>query len=375
MDYRRIDSPPPKAGEASLIFETVNYCKEIEELSYKFYSSLGMGSKDPDAAAFWLRNAEEVWELANFWDKAIALAGKGLLPQIFDHPEHVRTELINIIGKMTEIISEIDLCLKDDTFAMTMSFKIEFYSIHRFLVPLVNLMKAMGGDRKCPYDTVSERLDGFLTMFKARRHVIKPEMQLLAETIQRLWKDNLQLSRECYFDELTSLLNRRGLYNAVIPLLNLAKRRISHVAMIVIDVDNFKRINDTLGHDAGDDALIKIASAIKNSVRDSDISARYGGDEFIVFCPEVKIGTASIVAEKIRRNVEACNCNGHRLTISAGAAEIIPGVEENCNEELASMFKIADSLLFEAKREGRNRIVCQTNPKHHVKPSIAEILP
>ena len=361
MDTRHIAVLAHDESGVSTLFEIIQCCKEIETLAFKFYVRLGMASGDREVSAFWLRTAEEAWSLASYWEGAIPLAGRGMLPQIFDRPGNVRDELVTIIGKMIEMLSEVDLCLKDPSFAMTMAFKVEFYSIHRALVPLINLMKAINSTDTCPYDHFPEKLDAFLAMFKSKCHFIKPEMQLLAETIQRLWKDNMALSRECYFDELTCLLNRRGFYNAALPLLTLAKRRIAHVAMIVIDVDNFKRINDSLGHDAGDMALKKIAAAIKSSIRDSDISARYGGDEFVVFCPDLKVGTASIVAEKIRSHVEACDCDGQKLTISVGAAEVVPGLEDNSNEELASLFKMADSLLYEAKRRGRNICICQTH--------------
>jgi diguanylate cyclase (GGDEF)-like protein len=199
-----------------------------------------------------------------------------------------------------------------------MAFKIEFFSIHRALVPLINLSKAIGGGGSCPYDKFADHLDSFIAMLRSKRSSIRPEMKLLAETIQRLWEDNLQLSRECYFDELTGLLNRRGFLNSVMPLLNLARRRASTVSITVIDIDFFKKVNDSYGHETGDKVLKAVANVIKNSLRDSDICARYGGEEFVVFYPEIRAGSSAFVSEKIRRAVETPIAAAIRL-LSASA--------------------------------------------------------
>jgi len=353
------ETPRSKGGDEFV--ETIRTCLEIETVAYKFYSGLARASEssDPAMAAFWREVAAEEWTYIAFWDRALSFAEKGLLPHIFDKPREMRDELLNIAGKMIEILSEIDACVKSPTAALLMAFRIEFFSIHSALVPTINLMKAIGQDVSA-YDSFDAHLQSFISVFKSKVGALKPEMQLLGETIQRLWRDNLRLSRECYFDELTSLLNRRGFYNAALPLLNLAKRKQSHVAAIMIDIDHFKRVNDSLGHQAGDAALKEVGRLLKSVIRDSDLSARYGGEEFLVFCPEIKPGGARIVGEKIRSAVEAASGLGAAVTISLGAAEAVPPKDSNCEEDLAALIKAADSFLYAAKRNGRNRVEGRT---------------
>ncbi len=353
-------TPDSSSGKASVEFvETIRICMEIETVAYRFYSGLAKASaaEDREMSEFWLKIAGEEWDYIVFWDRALSFAERGLLPQVFDKPLEVRKEVLNIAGKMIEILSEIDACAKDPMTGLVMAFRIEFFSIHSALVPVLNLMKAIGQDVSA-YDSFDSHLQSFIGVFKRKLGSLKPEMQLLGETIQRLWRDNLRLSRECYFDELTGLLNRRGFYNAALPLLNLAKRRKGHVAAIMIDIDFFKRVNDTHGHQKGDEVLKSIGSLVKSSIRDSDLSARYGGEEFLVFCPEIKPGGGQVVAEKIRSSIEAFSCDGVSVTVSLGSAEAVPQPDSNCDEDLAVLIKEADALLYEAKHSGRNRSVC-----------------
>jgi len=347
----------PRSRGGSDFVETIRTCLEIETVAYKFYSGLAKASEtsDPGMAAFWRSVAVEEWTYIAFWDRALSFAEKGLLPHIFDKPREMLDELLNIAGKMIEILSEIDACAKSPTTALLMAFRIEFFSIHSALVPTINLMKAIGQDVSA-YDSFDSHLQSFISVFKSKVGALKPEMQLLGETIQRLWRDNLRLSRECYFDELTGLLNRRGFYNAALPLLNLAKRKQSPVAALMIDIDHFKRVNDSFGHQTGDIVLQEVGSLLKSVLRDSDLSARFGGEEFLVLCPEVTPGGAMVVAEKIRATVEApAGGLKAQVTVSLGAVETLLPRDSNCEEDLAALIKAADALLYAAKRNGRNR--------------------
>ena len=125
---------------------------------------------------------------------------------------------------------------------------------------------------------------------------------------------------------------------------------------MMIDIDFFKKVNDTYGHASGDKVLRTVASVIKAQLRESDIPARYGGEEFAVLLPYTHIDEAKIVGERLRKAVEETTVSLDNLninvTISMGLAEFR---QDESGEEL---FAQADKALYKAKESGRNRVVC-----------------
>ena len=125
----------------------------------------------------------------------------------------------------------------------------------------------------------------------------------------------------------------------------------------MLDIDYFKSINDTHGHDAGDEVLREFALRIRKSIRGIDLACRYGGEEFVVVMPETDVGVATMVAERLRRRIESepfaiqQGARAVQVTISIGIAGVTDG------ESAASAIKRADQALYRAKRDGRNRVV------------------
>lgn len=158
-------------------------------------------------------------------------------------------------------------------------------------------------------------------------------------------------------DQLTGFYNRRYIEEAIEPILNNAKRRETTIGLLMLDVDHFKEINDTYGHDVGDLVLKNVAQAIKESIRESDIPIRFGGEEFMVLLTDIKSDDAMLVAEKIRKNVESKTIplpNGTviKRTISIGVVEI-----PKDTEKFWQAVKFADVALYKAKESGRNRVI------------------
>lgn len=154
------------------------------------------------------------------------------------------------------------------------------------------------------------------------------------------------------YDPLTKLLNRRGYKIAYNALIDSHNRNPRPFALLFLDIDHFKRINDTYGHDIGDDVLKKLAELLKKGVRRSDIIARWGGEEFVLMLDDTNAESAQKVAEKLRKNVENYH-DDHlpRFTISIGV------IQGNERESLDSMIKKADIALYKAKESGRNKVV------------------
>ncbi len=158
-------------------------------------------------------------------------------------------------------------------------------------------------------------------------------------------------------DHLTKLYNRFYFEEEGRRELERAKRYGYPLSLIILDLDNFKQINDRFGHQKGDEVLIKFAEVLKKSVRKTDMPVRYGGEEFLVLLPHTHAEEAIKVAERIRKNFAGvafrAGMEVFRLTVSAGVASC--DLPEDCN--LEDLLSKADKALYMAKKEGKNRTV------------------
>ena len=162
-------------------------------------------------------------------------------------------------------------------------------------------------------------------------------------------------------DALTNLNNRRQFEVRLKQEIATTKRQKNPLCAMMVDIDFFKKVNDTYGHASGDAVLRTVASIIKEHLRESDIPSRYGGEEFAVLLPYTHIEEAKIVGERLRKAVETTpipiDKKNINVTISMGLAEFNP---EETGEEL---FKRADRALYEAKESGRNKVCVDLNAK------------
>ncbi|HEX6160404.1 MAG TPA: diguanylate cyclase [Thermoanaerobaculia bacterium] len=178
-----------------------------------------------------------------------------------------------------------------------------------------------------------------------------------------------ELKARARTDELTGLPNFRAFRERIDAELERADRYPERFGILVMDLDRFKKYNDTFGHAAGNEALERVAATIRETVRAVDFPARYGGEEFAVIVPQVDMPTLAMIAERIRANVEAMPAppDGAQVTVSIGAA-LYP--EDGADRE--RLFTKADERLYEAKNLGRNRVVAATPPaKPKTRPARA----
>ncbi|GAB6046118.1 hypothetical protein JCM11957_17170 [Caminibacter profundus] len=165
------------------------------------------------------------------------------------------------------------------------------------------------------------------------------------------------LHKQTIKDPLTGLYNRRYLNEIITTLIASAKRRGEKVGFLMIDMDYFKKINDTYGHEAGDIALKTLARVLQNSIRKSDIAIRYGGEEFIIILQNIKtIDDAVNVAEKIRKKVSQTPIQFNNTTINKTVSIGISVFLDHCNQPWQCI-KNADIALYKAKNEGRNKVI------------------
>jgi two-component system cell cycle response regulator len=172
-------------------------------------------------------------------------------------------------------------------------------------------------------------------------------------------RDNVQQSIEMAItDGLTGLYNRRYMESHLGSLLEQAAARGKPLTIMVLDIDFFKSINDTYGHDAGDDVLREFAVRIRKSIRGIDLACRLGGEEFVIVMPETDMAVATIVAERLRRRIAseafgiAQGAKAIDVTISIGIATL-----DTADDTASTILKRADQALYRAKRDGRNRVV------------------
>ena len=160
-------------------------------------------------------------------------------------------------------------------------------------------------------------------------------------------------------DALTNLNNRRQFEIRLGQEISIAKRQNNPLCAMMIDIDFFKKVNDTYGHAAGDEVLRTVAGIIKDALRESDIPARYGGEEFAVLLPYTSIGDAKVVGERLRAAVEASPIPIYQDTpeYKTISITISMGLAEYDNQETGEiLFERADKALYEAKKSGRNRV-------------------
>jgi len=119
----------------------------------------------------------------------------------------------------------------------------------------------------------------------------------------------------------------------------------------MLDIDNFKKINDTYGHKFGDEVLIKVANAIESNLRKTDMVGRYGGEEFLVIFTQTDIKGSLNTAERIRKSVEDISCEEKDIKVTVSG-----GVFERTDEDSSATITTADSLMYKAKQNGKNRV-------------------
>lgn len=178
----------------------------------------------------------------------------------------------------------------------------------------------------------------------------------LAQKADALEGAQKELELLASLDPLTRLYNRRYFAKAAKTILDLAKRNKKELTIVMLDIDNFKAINDLYGHKVGDNVIIELAKELEVNTRNSDVICRFGGEEFIILLPETDMNGAKIIAEKIRKNTEKILVNTNQgrdisFTVSLGLSSV-DITEDNSIEPAISR---ADKAMYEAKKSGKNR--------------------
>jgi len=331
----------------------VEQCLAMDRIAVTVYRALAVNSDRADLAEFWREMAAEEEGHVAAWVDLLGLMFDREIPSLFQNPQRTLREL-TAQRELVRSESARYLGLTDVREQFLAAFRLEFYVMHPALERLWHFYRILRESGRDPGADYENHLRKFVTAME-RWGAASPEMRLLGEAAQRFWTQLRELSHEATVDVLTRVLNRRGLFSHMKLLAYLSRRNEFTAGALLVDIDNFKLINDSHGHQVGDEVLASVAQLISGAVRKSDIVGRYGGEEFLVFLPQIDRASLAAIGEKIRGAVECGTRERIPATVSVGAAAttFAEGVEQG----LERLIRAADRQLYAAKGAGRNVVV------------------
>ncbi len=221
----------------------------------------------------------------------------------------------------------------------------------------IGLLAAAFNDMSLRVRRLVNHLEDMVQMRTRELTETRDRLQLL---VRELDDKNRDLAILSVTDKLTDLANRRKLETTLQAELLRFRRYGKPFSVILLDVDHFKNVNDTHGHQAGDAVLVRLAALLSAGVRETDLAGRWGGEEFLVICPETEIEMVASLAERYRVELERQNFAGiGTVTASFGVATSAPG------DNMAGLIARADRALYQAKESGRNRVEGLPPRQHH----------
>ncbi len=334
-----------------VMIKVVERCLSLDNYASRIYRLLAGSAQSNKLKNFWVRMAGQNEEHVFYWNQLRTWANSGLLASLFERPDQILAELQGLEIKIKDLTERCEVIYGTDK-AFAVAFKLEFYLLHTAFETLYQYYYNMNEASAAitPYDRHIN------TLFEAlyEYDLATLELELLGETIHKLWKENRKMAVLSNTDELTGILNRRGLYNAMNHLGHLAQRNGNTVGVLMIDIDHFKKVNDTHGHQMGDEVLKYVAATIRQNIRASDALGRFGGEEFLVFLSTVDADSLAKVGEKIRESVAKAEGQLPKVTISIGGSCDV--VDQNVDQGIQMLIQKADNKLLQAKKSGRDRV-------------------
>lgn len=295
---------------------------------------------------------------------------------VIDDSETLRAEILQILKEASLFDSYLEACDGLEGFKVLLNHRVDLVLCDlemprmdgfRFLammrareefqdVPVIILTGRE--DRDTKIRGLEQGASDYLTKpFDAGELVARVRVQLKVKSLQdELKRSNDMLRTLSITDPLTHLHNRRHLMEMVEKEFQRASRKGAHLSLIILDIDYFKKVNDTYGHQEGDRVLTILADIVRRRLRSYDLAARYGGEEFVLLLPETPVPEAMAIAERLRLEVQEHifdgSLQGQVLTISLGVATY----PSSRIESIDSLFRQADEALYRAKQSGRNRV-------------------
>lgn len=324
-------------------------CVELDLIAGETYAALAAATDNEQLRVVFAHMAEEEQQHVDWWTDLIFAWESGLVPDIVDEHD-VAMRLSEVKTDIEQTVSERFDSLSSDEM-LDLASRLEFSMLDSVFGELVELMQP--GSR---VDVNKAYAAHVLRLVDAiERHYSRNGLaRFLARVLKRAFRDQQRLASLAVRDQLTGLLNRRGLLGHLKQWISWSARYDRPLAVLLLDVDRFKNLNDALGHAAGDLALQAVAAALQETIRDSDIVGRYGGDEFLILAPETGEADLELLMErvvvKIRTTPIEIDGRPISLSVSVGGA-CAHGNAANVEAITAA----ADRSLYSAKAGGRDR--------------------
>ncbi len=323
-------------------------CQQLDILASKLYTRISHKSHLVEAKQFWEEMALEEREHVFFWKNAIKFSMENTIPNIFEDDSSVINDLSESLKKAQILYESIEYNNDVASYFLT-AYWMEFYLLYPSFSTIFHYMGILSEDNNPELKYESHLLkfvDGFSRFGK-----VTPEMELLGSILNSLWKRNHELVTMSMHDNLTKVYNRKGLNDLMQSYGSLAVRNNYSIAIVMIDIDNFKKVNDTYGHQVGDIVLIEVAKRLQANTRKSDILGRFGGEEFLLYASNIDQENLVSLASKLNLIVSDTAINDINITISIGCC--IGKIEDQRNS-IDKMIAMADEQLYIAKHGGKN---------------------
>lgn len=335
--------------------DILELCIRMDELANRAYLAMSRTCEDSEVARVLGEMAVEEAAHVGWWRELLQAWEMGLLPDIYADTDSVRAE-------MTEILRAMEAAAPDDSTpitaeeALNVAVNIEFFMLDPMFGELFDLAEpAIARTRHDAYARHIDRLIGAVE----RHYQGRTLPGFLARVLRRSWRENRTLVTYAMRDQLTGLSNRRAFTTHLTQWAAWSARYGRPLAVILLDVDLFKDVNDTHGHAVGDAVLVAVGKAVAGATRASDMTARYGGDEFAVLAPEASPEDARHLADRIMaavRDVRVGVDDGSVVsaTVSLGSCVAVDGADSE-PRRIDELLVPADQGLYAAKQAGRNR--------------------
>jgi diguanylate cyclase (GGDEF)-like protein len=331
--------------------EILTLCVELDRSAQDTYEHMAEACADnTDLATVFRQMALEEQQHVGWWTELLEAWNAGLLPDL-SHANDVRERLAEISSEIAGSMPE-SYAGRSVNDLLSLAARMEFFMLDPVFSELTELMQP--GSRVDARKAYSYHVLRIVEAIE-RHHTEQGLASFLARVLKRSFRDQQQLALLATHDQLTRHYNRRGLMGHLEQWLSWSARYGHPVGIALIDLDHFKRINDTFGHPVGDEALVAVADQLRSVVRTSDIVGRFGGDEFMVIAPETGGADLAVLLDRIVcavRETAVLSGESHvALTVSAGGAFTLGGAETSMESLIAS----ADCSLYAAKDAGRDR--------------------
>ena len=330
--------------------EILDLCIELDTAAQETYARMAAHCADPDLKRTFERMSSEEWAHIEWWKELRQACAEGRIPALPD--EDAMFAAVNETSLHVNRLLETNCTDLTADQMLDMAIRMEFFMLDPAFGELIDLLDP--GSTAHHRDAYSRHILRLVNEIETR-YSDRGLAPFLARVLARTFHDQERLTVLATRDTLTGLYNRRGFYNYLVQWCSWSDRYGHSLGVLLVDVDRFKDVNDTLGHPAGDEALRAVADAITSAVRTSDMVGRYGGDEFAVLAPETSADALVILANRILESVRASDSEkkftGIQLTVSIGGAYASKGA--SATPEM--LLSCADKSLYEAKRAGRDQ--------------------